>query len=148
MTKTATRIKIIDLIKGQKELDEIQYRAKERLVTMNDIRGALAGVESSLDGLLPVNDRAGLLVTLNDGACSADFPWSYKYTPQTTQVVAERGATGWRIVEVRRVNVGRKGTGYYNMVQDVAMTPVQRDTYVANTLNAAHIRLRHRAYDA
>ena len=81
-------------------------RATARTICMDDVQTAIKSIEKRLSLLLFKKDWKGLKFGVDSNAQS--FPSSYKYTPYaySTQIVLERGATGWFVTEIYRAPCG------------------------------------------
>lgn len=75
-------------------------RSRDRLIVVEDIRAACAGLEKQLATRLLKKDWAGLRFTIDVHA--RKFPNTYNGRPLSTQFTVERTATGWAVTDIGR----------------------------------------------
>jgi len=90
--------------KVNQAITETEGRATARTICMDDVQTAIKSIEKRLSLLLFKKDWKGLKFGVDSNAQS--FSSSYKYTPYSTQIVLERGATGWFVTEIYRAPCG------------------------------------------
>lgn len=81
-------------------IETAEGKATARTVSPEDIAHEITGIENRLAGLLPKKDWQGLRFSLDVNAQT--FPASYRYTPESTHVLIERGSNGWFVTEICR----------------------------------------------
>lgn len=79
---------------------EVEGLATARTITATDIQDAVEYIEKGLTGLMPKNKWQKLRFAVDPNAQS--FPAAYKYTPESTQFVLERGSKDWFVVKIER----------------------------------------------
>ena len=92
------KINIKNTEKLNSEIKKAEGKATARLLTVDDIRRLLAGVEKQLS--LTKAELRGVIVR----GCPAgqDFPNAYGHTPYATCFTAEYCSSGWCVTEIER----------------------------------------------
>ena len=94
--------------KMQKALDAIQWRCKERTITVDDIIYSVKDVEDNLK----IAKKAMIGIKVVSDQCCQNFPNAYKHTPYSTQYGMERTSSGWFLIWVERRPTIRAGNQY------------------------------------
>jgi len=94
------RINISNKEKIEQELGKVQKNAKVRTIEYQDIITAANEAGDKLSHLLPKKEWVGLVVSADPQA--QHFPNAYKFTPESTQFILERGDRDWFLVDVYR----------------------------------------------
>ena len=81
-------------------IESAEVRCNARLINADDIETEVKEIEKFLAPLLPKTQWKGARFEIDPNA--QHFANSYKYTPESTHAVIERGATGWFIVDISR----------------------------------------------
>ncbi len=84
--------------KVQKIIDEVQGRAKERTIAVNDIAGAVINAEQKIGLTKKALNGCSIWFDLN----GQDFPSAYKWTPMSTQFTVEMINGKWYLTDVQR----------------------------------------------
>lgn len=95
------KISVTATLQLQKELDEVQRRCKERMLTAKDIQDILSGIP------VPKIHLDGTKVHW-DG--SEKMPRAYKYTPQSTHFTAVNAGGKWYVVDLYRASCPNRVT--------------------------------------
>jgi hypothetical protein len=94
------KINTKNIEKVNSEIAAAEGRATARTVCADDVETAIEKIEKRLCLLLLKKDWKGLKFAVDSNA--QNFASSYKYKAYSTQVVLERGATGWFITKIDR----------------------------------------------
>jgi len=82
-------------------INEIEgSRVSVRTITAEDIADAIKSAEKRLSALMPKTHWKGVKLSVDLHAST--FPASYNGTPESTQFVVERSASGWFVVDIKR----------------------------------------------
>jgi len=98
--RTIMKINTNNATKIGAEIDRAEGRATKRTITHEMIIDETKSIEKRLSTLLPKKDWKGLSFDCDPHAQS--FPSAYKYTPESTSVTLERGASGWFVTSISR----------------------------------------------
>ena len=79
-------------------ISEAEGKATARCLTFKDLTFRIAQLETALG--IAKKDMEGLKYDLDDNA--QNFPYAYKYRPDSTHAVIERTSGKWRLVKVYR----------------------------------------------
>ena len=107
--------------KIQKAIDAVQWRCKERTITVDDIIYSVKDVEDNLK----IAKKAMIGVKVESDQCCQNFPNAYKYTPYSTQYGMERTSSGWFLTWVDRKPTKRSGNQY-----NLALTEAAKEALV------------------
>lgn len=89
--------------KAQARLDAVNGKARAHTVDLGALVGVAIDCERRLDAAgIPRRDRAGVSATYSPAGPSAR---SYKWRVASTNATIRRGASGWGLVEVERVEL-------------------------------------------
>ncbi len=88
--------------KLQKAINKSQSRAHVRMISPDDVTDAVERIERKLAGMLFKKDWKGLMFRIDP---HASHFYAYRYPPESTQFLLERGANGWFMVGCYRDRV-------------------------------------------
>lgn len=91
------------------ELTKAQGRARERLVSYDDILNDIEHIER---GLSRVPKRYWQGARFRVDRHAQNFPQSYKWRAESTQYTLTRGETYWTVSSIERDTVSIEGRGY------------------------------------
>ena len=94
------RINITNKEKIEAALAEVQKLSQVRMIGYQDILDAVKYSEEKLSNILLKKDWVGLKVQADPNA--QQFPNAYKYRPESTQFVLEKGVNDWFLTRLER----------------------------------------------
>jgi hypothetical protein len=98
----------------QETIDEVQKRAKTRLIKADDIYDAILKAENKLYELnIPQKYWTGCQIHIEPEA----VPIKYDYQAEGTAAIIERKDKGWELVRVYRDKCKRRRYGHYREVK-------------------------------
>lgn len=89
-------------------IKDAEGRASARTITYDDIIQDIKNVEQTLG--IAKKDMVGIEVDVDHHA--QNFPNAYKYTPESTQYIIRKKASGWELLSVDRYRTRREGHRY------------------------------------
>jgi hypothetical protein len=94
------KINITNIEKVNSAIEEAEGKATSRTISVTDINELVVDIEKRLSNILNKKDWSGLTFYCDNNAQS--FPAAYKFSPESTHVILERGASSWFITVICR----------------------------------------------